>query len=176
MEEEYISAQNNETSNLHKLLRIFGFFIETNQMDENSNLINTIFQEFVNSRDEPINPEQGYIIRWSETILSDTNESHVIHYEISFEPQQVQELIDTKKLGVREATEHLKSYKKIKADDDLLLNKEVCPICYDEYKINQYKRILDKCGHIFHKKCVDKWFVNHPNLECPMCRTNYNKE
>jgi len=85
-------------------------------------------------------------------------------------------MIDSKKLSVREATEHLASYRKIKADDTLIINKECCPICYDEYKLNQYKRVLDKCGHTFHKKCVDKWFVNHPNLECPMCRTNYNKE
>jgi len=176
MEEEYISAQNNETSNLHKLLRIFGFYIETNQINENSSLIQTIFQEFVNSRVEPINPEQGYIIRWSETIISDNNEPHIIHYEISFEPQQVQELIENKKLSVREATEHLASYRKIKADDTLIINKDCCSICFEEYKVNQYKRTLEKCGHIFHKKCVDKWFVNHPNLECPLCRTNYNKE
>ena len=175
MEEEYISAQNNETGNLHKLLRIFGYYIETNQINENSELINAIFQEFINSREEPINTSQGYLIRWSEIIQDDNNENHVIHYEISYEPQQIQELLEEKKLSVRQATGHLASYRKLRIDDPLVVQKEICPICYDEYKANQYKRVLEKCGHTFHKKCVDKWFVNHPNLECPLCRTNYNK-
>ncbi len=176
MEEEYISAQNSETGTLHNLLRIFGYCIETNQVDENSGIIDSIFQEYINTRSEPLNPTQGYIIRWSNMLQDEDGENHVIHYEIAYEPQQVEEMIESKKLSVREATGHLASYRKLKADDQLVINKECCPVCFDEYTTGQFKRVLEKCGHTFHKKCIDKWFVNHPNLECPMCRTNYNKE
>lgn len=176
MEEEYISSQNGETTELHNLLRMFSYFIETQQVDQNSEIISNIFQEYVNSREEPINPMVGYVIRWSETFVDEQDENHIIHYEISYEPQQIQEFLEEKKLSVRQATEHLETYKKIKADDPLVMNKETCPICFDDYKIGQYKRVLSKCKHAFHKKCIDKWFVSHPNLECPLCRTNYKKE
>lgn len=45
-----------------------------------------------------------------------------------------------------------------------------CPICYETVKINQYERILN-CSHIYHKKCIDKWFKL--SMTCPTCRTNY---
>ena len=61
----------------------------------------------------------------------------------------------------------LGGYKKIKKCDGLLKNNEECIICQENYKLNEGKRILP-CKHTFHKKCVDKWFIN--NNECPMCR------
>lgn len=41
-----------------------------------------------------------------------------------------------------------------------------CPICYDT--ISSGKRVL-KCGHAFHKTCVDSWIDRKGT--CPMCRT-----
>jgi hypothetical protein len=41
-----------------------------------------------------------------------------------------------------------------------------CPICYDT--ISRGKRVL-KCGHAFHKTCVDSWIDRKGT--CPMCRT-----
>ena len=55
---------------------------------------------------------------------------------------------------------------KIKNNDPLL--EESCLICYDKYKTGEYKRILPKCNHFFHKKCVDKWLKK--NSTCPICR------
>lgn len=63
----------------------------------------------------------------------------------------------------------LEHYKKIKGNDNIL-DKE-CPICLEKYKIGEYKRKLHFCNHIFHKKCIDKWFIN--NIKCPICRTDY---
>lgn len=40
-----------------------------------------------------------------------------------------------------------------------------CSICLDYYKINSTKAIL-KCGHSFHKQCI-----NNCKQNCPMCRT-----
>jgi hypothetical protein len=55
---------------------------------------------------------------------------------------------------------------KIKKDDSVL--SENCMICMDDYKINQFKRILPTCNHYFHKKCIDKWFKK--TITCPICR------
>ncbi len=60
-------------------------------------------------------------------------------------------------------------YKKIKIGDKLL--HEVCSICHEDYKINEFKREL-KCEHSFHKKCIDKWLKIH--LNCPFCRHSIN--
>ena len=64
---------------------------------------------------------------------------------------------------------HLK-FKKIKEDDPLI--NTVCSICLENYKKNDYYRTLN-CNHIFHKKCVDRWFKKN-HLNCPMCRANVN--
>ena len=55
---------------------------------------------------------------------------------------------------------------KIKKDDSIL--NEKCLICIENYKINELKRVLPKCQHFFHKKCIDKWFKK--NASCPICR------
>ena len=55
-------------------------------------------------------------------------------------------------------------YTKIK---DLEPFTDNCSICIDQFEIGQFHRKL-KCGHCFHKKCIDTWFKNHS--ECPMCR------
>jgi hypothetical protein len=116
------------------------------------------------------------IIRWSVTIKDEEGVEKPMNYEISFNPEDIEGAIASKKISIREATEHLATYRKIKADDPLLASHESCPICQDAYEAGQFKRVLQKCNHTFHKKCVDKWFVSNPNLECPMCRTKHSKD
>ena len=64
-------------------------------------------------------------------------------------------------------------YKLIKDVDCLVRNEDICPICMDFYKSGTYKRKLG-CNHVFHKKCIDKWFKRlgeeDMNLNCPICR------
>ena len=179
MEEEvFIGNQNIETQNLLMLLHTFSYYLETDQINQNSSILSQIFTEFVNSRAESINPQICYILKWSCCYKSheDDDVGNVVLYELAFEPQQIETLlIEEKKSSVRKTTEHLPTYKKIRADDPLLQKNEPCSICFDVYQVGQFKRELSKCQHVFHKKCIDKWFVSHPNLECPMCRTNYNK-
>lgn len=62
----------------------------------------------------------------------------------------------------------LGSYKRIK-DDDSLVGTE-CVICTDCYKKDEGVRELP-CGHIFHKKCIDRWF-KEGSVYCPICRKN----
>jgi len=62
---------------------------------------------------------------------------------------------------------------RIKENDNLIINKECCNICCEDYIIGQYKRTLPSCNHIFHKKCVDKWLKTKSN--CPVCRNELKK-
>ncbi|XP_010027694.1 RING-H2 finger protein ATL78 [Eucalyptus grandis] len=43
-----------------------------------------------------------------------------------------------------------------------------CIICLSEYAINDQVRILPKCHHGFHVRCIDKWLNSHSS--CPTCR------
>ena len=45
--------------------------------------------------------------------------------------------------------------------------KEICPICFVEYKEGD-SLIKLNCSHIYHKKCVFDWFKKNRN--CPLCR------
>jgi hypothetical protein len=47
-----------------------------------------------------------------------------------------------------------------------------CPICMDLFLDNDPIRHLYKCKHMYHKKCIDKWF--NKNCICPICRTSYD--
>jgi len=71
----------------------------------------------------------------------------------------------------RERLQHLPTYTKIKTEDPLLLT--TCEICFENYKLNEYKRCLPDCPHIFHKKCIDKWLSICPTMSCPICRKSY---
>lgn len=43
-----------------------------------------------------------------------------------------------------------------------------CVICLSEFKGRQRLRILPKCQHGFHVKCIDKWLSS--SSSCPICR------
>lgn len=65
-----------------------------------------------------------------------------------------------------------KSNSEIASDEDKNKNKNEicrfeCPICLCNVK-NGDLIVQAKCGHIFHHKCVQPWFVEHHS--CPICR------
>ncbi|RZC67530.1 hypothetical protein C5167_011218 [Papaver somniferum] len=43
-----------------------------------------------------------------------------------------------------------------------------CVICISEFSAGERIRILPKCNHGFHTKCIDKWLSSHSS--CPTCR------
>ncbi|CAI9758848.1 unnamed protein product [Fraxinus pennsylvanica] len=43
-----------------------------------------------------------------------------------------------------------------------------CPICLGEFVEGEKIRVLPKCNHGFHVRCIDTWLVSHPS--CPNCR------
>ncbi len=66
----------------------------------------------------------------------------------------------------------LGQYQRILSTDPIL--KEQCCICLETYKTGEYKRILPKCEHLFHKKCIDKWLRVGHGMKCPICRYDYS--
>ena len=45
-----------------------------------------------------------------------------------------------------------------------------CSICHDNYNNTCELRMINNCGHDFHKSCIDIWFSS--NRTCPICRGN----
>ncbi|PSS23876.1 RING-H2 finger protein [Actinidia chinensis var. chinensis] len=43
-----------------------------------------------------------------------------------------------------------------------------CPICLGEFVEGEKVRVLPKCNHGFHVKCIDRWLLSHSS--CPNCR------
>ncbi len=63
-------------------------------------------------------------------------------------------------------TEKIGPYKKVTDSEE----GHECPICLEEFNKNEYYRKLP-CTHLYHKKCIDKWFKEN-NTTCPICRSN----
>ncbi|OEL24807.1 E3 ubiquitin-protein ligase [Dichanthelium oligosanthes] len=45
-----------------------------------------------------------------------------------------------------------------------------CSVCLGEFRDGESLRLLPKCSHAFHQRCIDKWLKSHSN--CPLCRSN----
>ncbi len=63
--------------------------------------------------------------------------------------------------------DQLKKIKYHRVKDNLL--ETSCSICIDNFQLGEYQRTLC-CSHVFHKKCIDRWFKKN-KTDCPMCRT-----
>jgi hypothetical protein len=57
--------------------------------------------------------------------------------------------------------------------DHLDDEKKNCTICFDEF-INNEKGLVLPCLHIFHPKCIKKWFLNANT--CPTCKFEMTQE
>jgi hypothetical protein len=138
----------------------------------------SIILEYQNIDDILINDDFLYFIDkifnniHSDEYIVENNNS--IHYQIIFE---INEEVDIEEkeyfTNCKEINNILGKSEKIKENDILIKNKECCNICFEEYSIKTYKRILPDCKHCFHKKCIDKWLKSKSN--CPVCRTNLLK-
>ena len=55
---------------------------------------------------------------------------------------------------------------------DLFGESAYCSICLEDVSEGSRVRTLNICNHIFHRLCIDKWFLE--KTCCPSCRTEYN--
>ena len=117
-------------------------------------------------------PFRGYQLDdEQEYILSEDNDdiSSIIFLDIATRfgsPGSDSCLLETKQIR-KNKIKHIGRYKRIKKTDKELLEL-TCPICIDLFKEGEYYRNLD-CSHVFHKRCIDRWFIKD-HSECPMCR------
>ncbi|KAF2805683.1 uncharacterized protein BDZ99DRAFT_490639 [Mytilinidion resinicola] len=44
-----------------------------------------------------------------------------------------------------------------------------CLVCLCDFEVGQEARNLIKCGHLFHRECIDQWLTTGRN-SCPLCR------
>nr|XP_017234728.1 PREDICTED: E3 ubiquitin-protein ligase Os04g0590900-like isoform X1 [Daucus carota subsp. sativus] len=51
---------------------------------------------------------------------------------------------------------------------DGLIEGTECSVCLSEFQESENLRLLPKCSHAFHVKCIDTWLRAHSN--CPLCR------
>lgn len=159
---------------LNTLLQQFTNLLNNNSSIENPemyNITHAIFQEIIDSQLITIDANSDYTIKWNQKYLDENGEEHEIAYELIFLSAQIKDMIEKK--TIRDVIKHLPKYKKIKSDDILLNNENICSICFEDYKVNEFKRELHICKHTFHKKCIDKWFLKNSKLECPICRHTY---
>ena len=68
-------------------------------------------------------------------------------------------------INSKEIKNKLGSYSRI-TQEEINLS---CVICQSNFKKNEGFRKLN-CNHMFHKKCIDKWFIKSQKWNCPMCR------
>ena len=54
--------------------------------------------------------------------------------------------------------------------DLLTVHQPSCPICFEDFKIDEDVVSLPSCEHLYHTECIKTWLVKNPL--CPMCRSN----
>ena len=55
-----------------------------------------------------------------------------------------------------------------------LSQQQLCPICFEDYKVGEEVSVLPVCSHMFHSRCIEKWLGQNPL--CPMCRNNIRND
>ena len=59
-------------------------------------------------------------------------------------------------------------YRKVPDNLGILYSaKGLCALCHKKYEMSHTVRKL-KCGHVFHKKCIDNWLIDH-QYKCYTC-------
>ncbi|KAJ7533530.1 hypothetical protein O6H91_13G053900 [Diphasiastrum complanatum] len=49
-----------------------------------------------------------------------------------------------------------------------------CAVCLTDFQEKEKTRLLPKCNHAFHPKCIDMWLFSHST--CPLCRISLISE
>ena len=76
-----------------------------------------------------------------------------------------------------EVSKNVLKYQIAETDIDTISVKiidNICCICLDEIKkVDKISRL--NCKHIFHHKCINKWYQISEDASCPVCRGEINE-
>jgi len=76
-----------------------------------------------------------------------------------------------------EVSKNVLKYQIAETDIDTISVKiidNICCICLDEIKkVDKISRL--NCKHIFHHKCINKWYQISEDASCPVCRGGINE-
>jgi len=153
---------NNIFNNIFNNLNNNDFFVSSINIDNSViNTIETMLEELKNN---------------TNIFNVNNSEENIINFDIIFEVNDMNEVNEQNSHHSHENINYFKYCKdidericksqKIKKNDDVI--GKSCLICMEEYKEGMFKRLLPKCKHFFHKKCIDKWLKK--NASCPICR------
>lgn len=152
---------NNIFNNIFNNLNDNDFFVSSINIDNSViNTIETMLEELQNN---------------TNIFNVNNSEENSINFDIIFEVENehnnnVNQYNENENINYfkycKDIDEKICKSQKIKKDDDIL--DKSCLICMEEYKEGMFKRLLPKCKHFFHKKCIDKWLKK--NASCPICR------
>ncbi|CAN8246475.1 unnamed protein product [Cochlearia groenlandica] len=50
---------------------------------------------------------------------------------------------------------------------------DCCTVCLSDFESDEEIRQLPNCGHVFHRRCLDRWIVDCCKMTCPICRNRF---
>jgi len=176
--EEFINNQSIDTQPVDTQTIDNEEFINNQPVDtqpiDNEEFINTQINNILNVIYSFENFYKNNIQTNNQTNNQTTNDNFLqnlqVEIQIDFDDDNSEEyeFDENKFKNCKEINEIIGKPKQIHKDDILL--QQECSICLTNYKIKEYKRILPKCNHCFHKKCIDKWLKK--KSFCPICKNN----
>ncbi|KAF2235611.1 hypothetical protein EV356DRAFT_514136 [Viridothelium virens] len=100
--------------------------------------------------------------------MVDVEQQSTAAAELGLDPKPV------RTIGVPKVKDTSKAITLVAVADDgsdvISLNTEQrCLVCQYEFERKESVRRLVKCGHLFHRECIDKWLTTGRN-SCPLCR------
>lgn len=78
----------------------------------------------------------------------------------------IQELNEYTTLGLYEDIPNTEQTEDVSTD----VSTECCSICQEQINSQSIIRQVDRCGHVFHHECIEKWLSDH--RKCPLCMQN----
>ncbi|EOY34032.1 hypothetical protein QUC31_018625 [Theobroma cacao] len=60
------------------------------------------------------------------------------------------------------------TYKNINQETEANCTADECAMCLEEFIDRDLCKVLSKCKHMYHQRCIDRWLLDHSH--CPLCR------
>ena len=82
----------------------------------------------------------------------------------------IQELNEHTTLGLYEDIPNTEQTENSSTEVSTDSSTDCCSICQEQINSQSIIRQVDRCGHVFHHECIEKWLSDH--RKCPLCMQN----